>query len=174
MPGLSLKRKGPRMPRKTTNTVSHANKRLLEAHQVVSHLQDAIKGRRALNKVEREALIDHVIGCAFCMHDVEKIRADLENSISTTAENDPLYELLGQLSVVSRKLVERDEAIAAYVEALELGGPEQAERKFPDFAMHLRGCKVCQAEVQSLQAMVKQAKQDGLIATDKGKHRSKG
>ena len=56
------------------------------------------------------------------------------------------------------------EALGAYIEALESYSEAEASRKFPVLAEHLKRCKACQSSLEGTRTLLRRAEQTGLIA----------
>ena len=151
------------MPRKITNTLPAVDSSTLNKPHILSQIRDEIIGKHSLTQAEQEQILDHLTTCTYCQIAIEMVITAMLDETVDSSSKDTSHELLLQLKETNHKIQEREEHIAAYTETLEVSGVEEADKRFPELAEHLRHCNICKAEVEDMRVALKQAEQGGLI-----------
>ena len=139
-----------------------------EARHILPELRKIVSGKWRPTLQDQEHMLDHLTTCAFCQNSVEVFVLATLDTTSGGSNNDLARKLLIRLKDAIHKIMEREEHIAAYAETLEVNGVEEANKRFPALAEHLKDCKVCESEVEDMLVVLRQAEHAGLIKPLKG------
>jgi len=134
-----------------------------ETHHILPQLEKIALGKWKSVLPDQEQMLDHLAKCAYCQSSVELFVAAALDSISESSPKDPVRKLLKHLKNALHKIHEQEEHIAAYAEALEMHGVEEANKRFPVLAEHLKHCEACKSEVEDMRTLLRKAEEDGLI-----------
>ncbi len=123
---------------------------------VLPQLISILTGQDQVLPAQQEQRWAHLAECVHCQ---EFLRRYLAKMIEyDKAQGNPegqAPELLTQLAHIMHEQLKED--VPAYVETLEELNEEEANRRFPRFAMHLAMCRDCQEAVQDLHSWLSQS-----------------
>lgn len=152
------------MKRKTTEDVTELYQRLFERPpHIMPQLSRVRAGEWNFTPNIQRQMVAHLRSCNYCQLAVETmVAASFENDDDPTSVEE-VRTLLARFKAINHSIQEQDERIAAYAEALETRGPDEANRRFPIFAEHLKHCQICAVEVDDTRNALVEAVSVGLI-----------
>ena len=159
------------MSRKRTPTmIAQDGYDLEQPPHILPVLIDLVKGEGHPNLLEQEQILSHLAECLPCQDALRTLLAiELERDRQIGITEEPASKLISRLSdIIEETHVRQD--IPAYVEASELWGDEEARKKYPRLAAHLRNCKACQSIITGVRNLKRDAEESGMFAplTDRG------
>lgn len=135
---------------------------------ILSQLTEIVEGDLLATPSEQEQLLAHLIECEYCQIALEMLVApELADYSSDDSSVDLASELLMRHGESIKKRQTHYEQIAAYIEMLEAHGVEEASKKYPLLAKHLKHCKDCQFLVESTRTLLEQMKKAELDQAEK-------
>ncbi|SRR6266487_6569515 len=131
---------------------------------VVPQLLDMVTGNWKLTPPTLEQLLAHLVECIHCQVFLGALIAvELHNDGLDETSREEVRRLLALVTRTSHE-TQAQEALGAYIEALESYSEAEASRKFPVLAEHLKRCKACQSSLEGTRTLLRRAEQTGLIA----------
>ena len=113
---------------------------------------------------EQERILGHLTECVLCQDALRTLLAiELDRDRQIGITEAPIRKLISRLSSIIEETQIRQD-IPAYIEAIELWGYEEAQKRFPKLGDHLRNCKSCQLLVADVQNLKREAEEAGMIA----------
>lgn len=130
---------------------------------ILPELINLVSSERPLNSSEQEQMLAHLAECIPCENALMTLLVvELENERQIGLSEEPAWRLISKLSEIKEETQIRDD-IPAYIEALEVQGVEEANKRFPRLAEHLKKCKACQSTVEGVRSLLHDAEEAGLI-----------
>ncbi|MBZ5686402.1 MAG: hypothetical protein LAP86_15335 [Acidobacteriia bacterium] len=128
---------------------------LLPPH-IAGKLVDLVVDGWQPDPAQQEQLVSHLAECPYC-------RITLLVLLSTEQEYNrlhnypeaPVHDLLTQFVTLHHEIETQDyENIGAYAEAIVAEGREEADKRFPILAEHIRKCPSCQSTLEETVAFL--------------------
>lgn len=155
------------MKRKATDYVTEAYQRPFERPpHLMPQLSRILAGEWKLTPNIQRQMVAHLCRCDYCQIALEIIvDTTLENSTGTlsTEQIENVQRMLGRFKAINHSIQTQDERIAAYAEMLEMHEAEEASKRYPAFAEHLKHCQECAAAVEDTRKAIIEAANAGLI-----------
>lgn len=149
--------------KKATALLVHNSDNLDQPPHILPALIDLARGEGHPTALEEEQQLAHLAECLSCQDALRTLLAiELERDRQIGISEEPVWKLISRLSDIREETQIRND-IPAYVEALELWGSEEAQKRYPRLVEHLRKCKSCQSTIAGIQALKLDAEQAGLI-----------
>jgi len=136
---------------------------LLVPPHIVGELIRLILGEWQPVSSQQEQLIVHLTECLYCRTAlIVLLSADQEHERLSSSPEAPVHNLLTQFVTIHHEIEAQDyEQMGAYAEAIIAKGREEADKRFPVLAEHVRSCLSCASTVEDTLAFL-----DEPIATD--------
>ncbi len=135
---------------------------------ILSQIIEIVEGDLLATPSEQEQLLAHLIECEYCQIALEMLLdSKLPGYIPGDTAADLASKLLARCAEGIKKRHEHYEQIAAYIEMIEEHGEEEASKKYPFLAKHLKQCKDCQFLVESTRTLLDQMKEVELNQEEK-------
>lgn len=127
-------------------------------------LIDLVGGEGHPNAVEQEQILGHLAECVLCQDALRTLLAiEIERYSQICITDEQIRKLISRLSnFIEKKQIQQD--IPAYIEASELWGKEEAQKRYPGLAEHLQHCESCRLLVSGVQNLKREAEEAGMIA----------
>ena len=149
--------------KKTTALLVQSSDTLDQPPHILPALIELVRDEGRPTAVEEEQQLAHLAECLSCQDALRALLAiELDRDRQAGITEEPVWKLISRLSDIREETRIRDD-IPAYIEALELWGSEEAQKRYPRLVEHLRKCKSCQSTVAGIQALKFDAEQAGLI-----------
>lgn len=138
------------------------NPDLLEAPHIEGELLHFIAGEWQPNSYQWKRLAKHLTVCSYCRTALivllsaeckyEEEKEVLNNSLET-----PVQGLLAQFVIPHHRIeAQEHERMGTYAEAIVAKGQEEAAKRFPAFAEHIKRCSSCKATLEETLAFLKE------------------
>jgi hypothetical protein len=131
---------------------------LLVPPHIVGNLIQLVVGEWQPNPSEQKQLVGHLTECRYCrtalivLLSAEKEYERLNNNPEAFAHN-----LFTQFVTIHHEIEAQEyEHIGAYAEAIVAEGREEADKRFPILAEHIRKCPSCKSTLEETVAFLKE------------------
>jgi hypothetical protein len=118
---------------------------LLVAPHIVGQLVHLVVGEWQPDPSQQEQLVVHLTECPYCRTAlIVLLSADQEYERLNSSLEAPVHNLLTQFVTIHHEKETHDyEHMGAYAEAIIAKGREEADKRFPVLAEHVRRCWSC-------------------------------
>jgi hypothetical protein len=136
---------------------------LLVPPHIVDKLFHLVLGEWQPDSSQQEQLIVHLTECPYCRTAlIVLLSADQEYERLSSSPEAPVHNLLTQFVTIHHEIEAQDyEQMGAYAEAIIAKGREEADKRFPVLAEHVRSCLSCASTLEETLAFLNEP-----IATD--------
>jgi hypothetical protein len=136
---------------------------LLVPPHIVDKLFHLVLGEWQPDSSQQEQLIVHLTECPYCRTAlIVLLSADQEYERLNNSPEAPVHNLLTQFVTIHHEIEAQDyEQMGAYAEAIIAKGREEADKRFPVLAEHVRSCLSCASTLEDTLAFLNEP-----IATD--------
>jgi hypothetical protein len=123
---------------------------LLVPPHIVGKLIDLVGGDWQPDASQQEQLIVHLTECSFCRTAlIMLLSAEQEYEKLKDHPETPIHDLLTRFVTIHHELEAQEyEQLGAFAEAIVAQGKEEAEKRFPILAEHLRECPSCKSTLE--------------------------
>ncbi len=120
---------------------------LLVSPHIVSELFHLVMGEWQPDSSQQEQLVVHLGECHYCRTSlIVLLSADQEYEMANSYTETPARNLLTQFVTIHHEIEVQDyEHIGAYAEGIMGEGREEADKRFPVLAEHIRKCPSCKS-----------------------------
>ena len=130
---------------------------------IAGKLVDLVAGEWQPDLSQQEQLVAHLTECHFCRTAlIVLLSAGQEYERSNCYPEGPAHDLLMRFVTIHEEVeVQEYEQMGAYAEAIVAEGREEAEKRFPVLAEHIRRCPGCKSTVEETVAFLKESEKTG-------------
>jgi hypothetical protein len=123
---------------------------LLVPPHIVGKLIDLVGGDWQPDASQQEQLVVHLTECSFCRTAlIMLLSAEQEYEKLKDHSETPIHDLLTRFVTIHHELEAQEyEQLGAFAEAIIAQGIEEAEKRFPILAEHLRKCPSCKSTLE--------------------------
>src|SRR5216684_7175955 len=127
---------------------------LLAPPHIVDKLIDLVGGEWQPDPSQQEQLVVHLTECPYCRTAlIVLLSADQEYERLNSSPEAPARNLLTQFVTIHHEIEAQDyEHMGAYAEAIIAKGREEADKRFPVLAEHVRRCSSCISTLEEILA----------------------
>ncbi len=131
---------------------------LLVPPHIVDKLFHLVAGEWQPDASQQEQLVVHLMECRYCRTTlIILLSADQENERLNGTPEAPVHELLTRFATIHHEIEAQDyEQMGAYAEAIIAKGREEADKRFPVLAEHVRRCSSCSSTLEETLAFLKE------------------
>jgi hypothetical protein len=108
---------------------------------------------------QQEQLVVHLTECTYCRTAlIVLLSADQEYEILNSSLETPVHNLVTQFVTIHHEIEAQDyEHMGAYAEAIMAKGREDADKRFPVLAEHVRRCSSCSSTLEDTLAFLNES-----------------
>jgi hypothetical protein len=125
---------------------------LLVPPHIVGKLIHLVVGEWQPDHSKQEQLVVHLTECPYCRTAlIVLLSADQEYERLNSSPEAPVHNLLTQFVTIHHEIEAQDyEHMGAYAEAIIAKGREEADKRFPVLAEHIRRCSSCTSTLEEI------------------------
>ena len=152
----SDEREIPEMEDKRAIVMDKVRPDLLVPPHIVGKLFHLVSGEWQPDLSQQEHLVAHLTECRYCRTSlIVLLSADQEYERLNSSPETPVHNLLTQFVTIHHEIEAQDyEQMGAYAEAIIAVGREEADKRFPVLADHVRRCSSCQSTLEDTLAFL--------------------
>ena len=131
---------------------------LLVPPHIVGKLIHLVVGEWQPDPSQQEQLIVHITGCRYCRTAlIVLLSAEQEYERLNSFPEAPARNLLTQFVTIHHEIEAQEyEHMGAYAETIVAKGREEADKRFPILAEHIRRCPSCASTLEETLAFLKE------------------
>ncbi len=140
------------MEEKKATVMDKVRPDLLVAPHIVGQLVHLVVGEWQPDPSQQEQLVVHLTECPYCRTAlIVLLSADHEYERLNSSPEAPARNLLTQFVTIHHEIEAQDyEHMGAYAEAIIAKGREEADKRFPVLAEHVRRCSSCTSTLEEI------------------------
>ncbi len=144
------------MEDKRASVMDKVHPDLLVPPHIVDRLYHLVLGEWQPDPSQQEQLVAHLTECRYCRTFlIVFLSADQEYERLNASPEAPVHNLLTRLVAIHHEIEAQDyEQMGAYAEAIIAVGREEADKRFPALAEHVRRCPNCQSMLEDTLAFL--------------------
>jgi len=153
----------PEMKEKKAMVMDKVRPDLLVPPHIVSRLIHLVSGEWKPNPSQQEQLIAHLTECPYCRTAlIVLLSAEQEYERLNSYPEATAHNLLKQFVAIHREIEAQEyEHMGAYAEAIVAEGREEADKRFPVLAEHIRRCPSCKSTLEETLAFLNEPEETG-------------
>ena len=157
----SDEREIPEMEDKRSTVMDKVRPDLLVPPHIVDKLFHLVAGEWQPDASQQEQLVVHLTECRYCRTTlIVLLSADQEDERLNRSQEAPAHDLLTRFVSIHHEIEANDyEQMGAYAEAIIAKGREEADKRFPVLAEHVRRCSSCTSTLEETLAFLKEPEQ---------------
>ena len=130
---------------------------------IVSELMRLVAGEWQPDLSQQEQLVAHLTECHFCRTAlIVLLSAGQEYERSNSYPEGLARDLLMRFVTIHHEIEAQEyEQMGAYAEAIVAEGREEADKRFPVLAEHIRRCPGCKSTMEEIVAFLKESEKTG-------------
>ena len=131
---------------------------LLVPPHIVGKLIHLVVGEWQPDPSQQEQLIAHITECRYCrIALIVLLSAEQEYERLNSYPEVPVRNLLTQFVTIHHEIEAQEyERMGAYAETIVAEGREEADKRFPILAEHIRRCSICASTLEETLAFLKE------------------
>ena len=131
---------------------------LLVPPHIVGKLIQLVVGEWQPDPSQQEQLIAHITECRYCrIALIVLLSAEQEYERLNSFPEAPASKLLAQFVTIHHEIEAQEyEHMGAYAETIVAKGREEADKRFPILAEHIRRCSICASTLEETLAFLKE------------------
>jgi hypothetical protein len=151
------------MEEKKASIVVKAHPDLLVTPHIVGRLIPLVLGEWQPASSQQEQLVAHLTECPYCRTAlIVLLSTEQEHKRLSIAPETPLHNLLTRFVTIHHEIEARMyEHMGAYAEAIVAEGPEEADKRFPILAEHIKRCPSCKTTLEETLAFLNEPEETG-------------
>ncbi len=144
------------MEEKKATVMDKVRPDLLVPPHIVGKLIHLVVGKWQPDPAQQEQLVVHLTECPYCRTAlIVLLSADQEYERLNISPEAPVHNLLTQFVTIHHEIEAQDyEHMGAYAEAIIAEGREEADKRFPVLAEHVRRCSSCKSTLEDTLAFL--------------------
>jgi len=148
----------PEMEDKRSTVMDKVRPDLLVPPHIVDKLFHLVAGEWQPDLSQQEQLVVHLMECRYCRTAlIVLLSADQEYERLNSTSEAPVHDLLTRFATIHHEIEAQDyEQMGAYAEAIIAKGREEADKRFPVLAEHVRRCSSCTSTLEETLAFLKE------------------
>jgi len=129
---------------------------LLVPPHIVDKLFQLVAGEWRPDPTEQEQLVAHFMECPYCRTAlIVLLSAETEAERLNNSPESPAHNLLTRFVAIHHEIEAQEyEQMGAYAEAIVAKGQEEADKRFPLLAEHIKRCPGCQSTLEAILAFL--------------------
>lgn len=129
---------------------------LMVPPHIVGTLYHLVAGEWQPDPSQQEQLVVHLTECSYCRTFlIVLLSADQEYERLNSSQEAPVHNLLTRFVTIHHEIEAQDyEQMGAYAEAIIAEGREEADKRFPVLAEHVRRCASCTSTLEETLAFL--------------------
>jgi hypothetical protein len=144
------------MEDKKASVLDKVRPELLIPPHIVDKLFHLVAGEWQPDPAQQEQLVAHLTECRYCRTSlIVLLSADQKYERLNSSQEAPVHNLLTQFVTIHHEIEALDyEHMGAYAEAIIAEGREEADKRFPVLAEHVRRCSSCKSTLEETLAFL--------------------
>jgi len=151
------------MEEKRAGVVEKVHPDLLVPPHVVDKLIELLTGEWQPDSSQQEQLVAHLADCSYCrIVLIASLSAEQEDERAKNSPDSPLRDLLTRFIAIHHEIEAREyEHMGAYAETIVAEGSEEAGKRFPILAEHIKRCPGCKSTLEATLAFLNESEETG-------------
>lgn len=149
------------MKGKRANIRDKVHPDLLVPPHIVDKLIHLVVGEWQPDPSQQQQLVAHLTECPYCRTAlIVLLSAEQEYERSDSYPEEPMHDLVMRFVTIHHEIEAQEyERMGAYAEAIVAQGREEADKRFPVLAEHIRRCPSCKSTLEETVAFLKEVEE---------------